>query len=288
MKTMITYKSIASTAIGILLMGTLITSCSKDEGCTDPAASNFDVEALKDDGSCIYDDLTPPPEVQESNITFNFTHHFDGIPVTAANFNQFNFVTANGDTINITKLRYLISDMRLYTTNGDSTMMNGYQLVDLTNTTSLNYNGTANWGGYTAIGFNFGFDTTDNAGNYLDLNSASWNWPMAIGGGYHNMQFEGKYKFNGVDSSFAYHNGTANFMGLFEQNHISVRLPGIALNQHNVVVTIEMNIAEWFRNPNVWDLNANHSNLMMNGGVQKLMQANGYNAFSLGSVSQRK
>ncbi|PHS64856.1 MAG: hypothetical protein COB12_07195, partial [Flavobacterium sp.] len=118
--------------------------------------------------------------------------------------------------------------MRLYTTGGDSVMMNGHQLVDLTNGTGLSYAaGESDLGSFAGIGFNFGFDTTDNAGNYLDLNSANWNWPMMIGGGYHNMQFEGKYKLNGVDSTFAYHNGTANFMGLFEQNHISVKLPGI-------------------------------------------------------------
>ncbi len=281
-------KLITKSLLGIFLLGTLFTSCSKDEGCTDPAANNFDVEALKDDGSCTYDKL--PEEVhEESHITFNFMHHFDGIPVTAANFNQFNFVTANGDTISITKLRYLVSDMRLYTTSGDSVMMNGYNLVDLTNGTGLSYEaGESDLGAFAGIGFNFGFDTTDNAGNYLDLNSANWNWPVMIGAGYHNMQFEGKYKFNGADSLYAYHNGTASNMGAHEQNHISVRLPGIALNEHNVVVTIEMNIAEWFRNPNTWDLNANHSNLMMNYGAQKMMQANGYNVFSLGAVSQRK
>lgn len=277
--------------IALFLMGVVFTSCSKKEGCTDPVANNFNVEAETDDGSCAYDNLTPE-EHSESHITFNFSHNFDGIPVTAANFNQFNFITANGDTISITKLRYLVSDMRLYTTSGDSIVMNGYRLIDLSDITTLSYlAGAADLGSYAGIGFNFGFDTTDNAGSYTDLNLASWDVPMMMGGGYHNMQFEGKYKYNGADSLFAYHNiakKRPTMISPFEPNHISIRLGGIALNQHNVVVDIQVNLAEWFRNPNTWDLNAYHSMLMPNYTAQSMMQANGYNVFSLGTVIQKQ
>ncbi len=284
-------KSITTFTVLVFLFGTIFTSCSKKEGCTDPAANNFNVEAERDDGSCIYDTV-PEEEHEESHITFTFTHNFDGIPVTAANFNQFNFVNANGDTMSISKLKYLVSDFRLYTISGGSIMLDDvpYSLVDVTNGTGCSFTaGESGWGSFAGIGFNFGFDTIANAGNYLDLNSANWNWPAGIGGGYHNMQFEGKFKVNGADSSFAYHNGTASMSGNHEQNHISVKLmSGIALNNHNVVIEIQMNIAEWFKNPNVWDLNALHNNLMMNYNAQKMMQANGYNVFSQGAVSQKQ
>jgi hypothetical protein len=287
-----TINKMKTKVLSILVIFTMIfTSCSKDEGCTDPAASNFDVEAQKDDGSCTYD-ILPVVEHIESHITFNFTHHFDGIPVTAANFNQFNFVTANGDTISISKLRYLVSDMRLYKTDGDSVMMNGYNLVDVTNNTGMSYSpGVSDLGAFAGIGFSFGFDTTDNSGNYTDLNSTSWGVPMMMGGGYHNMQLEGKYKLNGNDSVYAYHNiakKRPTMMSPFEANNISINLPGIALNEHNVVIEIKMNIADWFKNPNTWDLDTYHSSLMGNYNAQDMMQANGYNVFTLGSVSQRQ
>ena len=41
----------------VLLLGAVFafsTSCKKKEGCTDPTATNYDVEAEKDDGSCTY------------------------------------------------------------------------------------------------------------------------------------------------------------------------------------------------------------------------------------------
>ena len=45
-------------------LGSIFTSCSKKEGCTDPAAENYSADADKDDGSCTY--ATPPPPT--SNI----------------------------------------------------------------------------------------------------------------------------------------------------------------------------------------------------------------------------
>ena len=283
-------RTLLKSTTALLIFSTLLTACSKNKGCTDPAASNFDIEALKDDGSCIYDEI----EITENNtasITFNFTHHFDGVPVTAANFDQFNFINANGDTMSITKLRYLVSDIKLNTTNGNEVPMTGYHLVDVTNGTGLSYTvGQAEFGAFASIGFNFGFDTTDNSGNYIDLNSISWNVPAMMGGGYHGMQLEGKYKVNGVDSLYAYHHivkKRTTMMAPFEDNHITVNLPGIALNEANVVVEIKMNIAEWFKNPDTWDLNTFHSSLMGNYNAQSMMQANGYNVFSLGIVSQK-
>ena len=284
-------KSLSFFILTILI--TVFTSCSKNRGCTDPAANNFDVEAQKDDGSCTYDEVTVSENMQ-SSVTFNFTHHFDGIPVTATNFNQFNFVTAFGDTINISKLRYLVVGMRLYTTSGDSVMLNDvpYQLLDLTNSSSLSFTaGKTDFGAFAGLGFSFGFDTTDNAGNYTDLNSAGWGVPTMMGGGYHNMQLEGKYKLNGNDSVYAYHmiaKKRPTMMAPFEANNISINLPGIALNENNVVVEIKMNIADWFKNPSTWDLNNMHSSLMGNYTAQDMMQDNGYNVFTLGSISQRK
>ena len=55
--------------------------------------------------------------------------------------------------------------------------------------------------------FTFGFNDEDNKdGVYQDLNSASFNVPAMLGGGYHYMQFDGKYKdTNNADANFNYH-----------------------------------------------------------------------------------
>lgn len=283
-------KNLIKTTLVILLCGLIFTSCSKEEGCTDPAATNFNVDAEKDDGSCVYPaEEIETPEVKKSMLTFNFTHNFDGLPVSAANFNQFNYVNLDGDTMSITRLRYLISDITLYKANGDSVVLDGYQLFDLSQPMTLSYMpGEADWGSYTAVGFTWGFDSLDNQQNYLDLNSASWNWPMMIGGGYHFMQFDGQFLNAGVPQPFNFHNGTASSMSVHEANHSYIKLPGVSLNERYASIEVKMNIAEMFKNPYTWDFNTYSTMLMPNYTAQKLIQKQMYSVFSYGNISQRK
>lgn len=56
-----------NTLIAICAMGLFFTSC-KEEGCTDPAANNYNQEADKEDGSCEYD-----PPVDNSTIFNEFS-----------------------------------------------------------------------------------------------------------------------------------------------------------------------------------------------------------------------
>ncbi|MCB0410006.1 MAG: hypothetical protein KDD29_07290 [Flavobacteriales bacterium] len=268
-------------ATTLILSVIAFSSCSKKEGCTDPLANNYDADADKDDGSCTYNATT-------GKLSFSFTHNFDGTPVSNTDFNQFNYINQNGDTLSLTKLRYLISDIRLYTSTGDSILIEGYKLVDVTNNTGLSWAPADDipFGSYTGISFIFGFDSLDNTGNYVDLNSATWNWPAMLGGGYHFMQMEGKYRNNGSDSLYAYHMGTARpSMGVFEQNYFKADLGAITIS-NNANIEIKMNIAEWYKNPNTWVLNDFHSTLMPNYTAQIMMNQNGRSVFSLGTVSQ--
>ena len=57
------------------------------------------------------------------------------------------------------------------------------------------------------LSFVFGFTDTENVdGSYPDLNTASFNVPGMLGGGYHFMQFDGKYRdITSVEAPFNYH-----------------------------------------------------------------------------------
>jgi hypothetical protein len=50
----------------------------------------------------------------------------------------------------------------------------------------------------------------------------------------------------------------------------------------DITIEIKMNIAEWFKNPNTWNLNELNTILMPNFEAQKMMSANGKSVFSLG------
>ena len=226
-------------------------------------------------------------KITNGSVTLNFTHNWDGERVSSSSFNTTNLTNANGEVMSISKLRYLVSNINLVKSSGALIPLSNYLLVDVTNdATSFEIMGIP-LDTYTSMIFTFGFNEEDNVdGGYLDLNSTSWNWPSMLGGGYHFMQFEGKYEDGGAESPFAYHMGTARkSIDVFEQNFFEVSLDGFSLS-NNASIEIKTNISEWFKNPITWDLKVLNINLMPNYDAQKIMNQNGKSVFSLGEIIQ--
>ncbi|MGB2685566.1 MAG: MbnP family protein, partial [Olleya sp.] len=123
---------------------------------------------------------------------------------------------------------------------------------------------------------------------YPILNTASWNWPEMLGGGYHFLQFDGMYNVDTPDPlPFNYHNGTARIEdGLFEQNFATITLDTPITITTKTTIEVKMNIAELFTNPNTWDLNVLDTPLMPNYDAQKMMQENILSVFTIGEITQ--
>ncbi|MEF3078101.1 MbnP family protein [Winogradskyella poriferorum] len=236
------------------------------------------------------DDSVSPSEV---SATFKFTHNWNGALVRNFDFGPIQYVNENGESIGFERLRYVISDIIFTKANGEEIELDVYNLVDLTNEINLEYtpNNQIPTGNYTNVSFTFGLDNEDNAENYTDLNSASFNVPEMMGGGYHYMQFDGKFiNSNNEEQGFNYHairavdNLGAN--PTFPQDtFFTVNLGAIAIT-NDVEIEVKMNIAEWFSTPNLWDLNIYNQTLMPNSTAQIMMYENGQNVFSLGDVIQ--
>ncbi|HRW88705.1 MAG TPA: hypothetical protein P5027_02025 [Flavobacteriales bacterium] len=65
-----TGKLLLGSFVALLAMGPM-TSCKKKEGCTDPTATNYDPDADKDDGSCVYPETgTNDPTVSIGGETY--------------------------------------------------------------------------------------------------------------------------------------------------------------------------------------------------------------------------
>ena len=227
------------------------------------------------------------------NTTFNFSHNWDGTTVTNTNFNTIQYTNANGEQLSITKLRYLISKITFQKSNGEKIILDGYNLVDATNNSNLSFTSTSTipLGDYSHVYFTLGFDNDDNYNNnYQDLNSASWSVPAMHGGGYHYMQLEGKFIDNtATETGYAYHAiravDNSGATQVFQDTFFEVDLGTVTIT-NNATFNIEMNIAEWFKNPNTWDLNVLNNMLMPNFNAQIMMFENGQNVFSLKSVTQ--
>lgn len=229
--------------------------------------------------------------ILEVNTTFNFTHNWDGTNVSNTQFNNIQFTNANGENLSITKLRYLISKITFIGSEGEELVLDGYNLVDVTNNSNLSFSATNKIPlGIYNVKFTFGFDNDDNYNNYQDLNSASWSVPAMLGAGYHYMQLEGKFIDNTTtETGYAYHAiravDNSKTPQEFQDTFFEVDLGEVEIT-NNATFNIEMNIAEWFKSPNTWDLNILNNMLMPNFNAQVLMSENGQNVFSLESISQ--
>ncbi len=239
------------------------------------------------------DDDDNTTQITDVNATFSFTHHWDNAAVTSDDFDTFQFTNANGELISIERLRYLISDITFTTSDNEQIVFDVYNLVDVTNSTNLSFTpqATIPVGNYTNVSFTFGFDNEDNSENYTDLNSASFNVPDMLGGGYHYMQFDGKFiNSANAEQGFNYHAIRAvdnpGMNPTFPQDTFFTVNLGAMTISNTVDIEVEMNIAEWFRTPNQWDLNVLNTVLMPNAMAQIMMFENGQNVFSLGTVTQ--
>jgi hypothetical protein len=240
--------------------------------------------------SCDDDDETTP--VADVSVNFNFSHTWEGNAIENSDFDQIQYTNENGEQLSISKLDYLISDITFTnTTTGAVFAAEDYNFISVRNSTNMNFtpNVTLPPGTYS-VSFTFGFDDEDNQdGIYQDLNSIGWNVPMMLGGGYHYMRLEGKFIDNtSAEVGYQYHTIRAADITvtpmILTDTSFEVDLGDIQVVE-GVDVTVEMDVAEWFKDPNTWDLNVLHSMLMPNYNAQIMMSQNGESVFSLGAVS---
>ena len=241
----------------LILILILVTRCSEEKEC------------------CVQPQFT---------ITLNFTHHWNGLKITPQDFNELKFTNENGERLSIERLRYLVSNISLINSKN-------YHLIDVGENSGTSITIPELTNESYAISFRFGFSDEDNTdGTYQDLNSVSFSVPGMLGGGYHFMQFDGKYIDNNNEASgFNYH--TIKAVDRTDPNNLKFEDTSFEINlgtievASNPEIEIKMNLAEWFKNPNTWNLNELNSILMPNFEAQKMMRENGDSVFSLGVIN---
>ena len=232
-----------------------------------------------------------PEEAQSASVAVRFSHNWENTPVNAADFNILKFTNENGEMLGIERLRYLVSNVILTSASNEIYKLSSYQLVNL-GEEKVTIEGNEVPAGDYKLSFVFGFTDTENVdGSYPDLNTASFNVPGMLGGGYHFMQFDGKYVGQSLaPAGFNYHvisavNSADPNNLIFQDTSFKVDL-GVVSISATTEIEIKMNIAEWFKNPNTWDLNVLNTVLMPNFDAQILMHQNGKSVFSLGAVQE--
>lgn len=198
---------------GLLLF--LGTGC-KPEGCTNPSAVNYDVDAEEDDGSCVYPssvELHFNPKVGSDALVYNTDF------------------MVNGRKTQFTKVQFYASTFKFTNGSSEEKVEDSYVLVH-PEQHSYTLGGSLAAGNYTGLSFFLGVDTAVNTsvepaswptGHALAVTSpyySYWTWNS----GYIFVKLEGR-----VDTTAAA-NGTANYPFVFHigTNNLirTVNIPG--------------------------------------------------------------
>ena len=259
--------------IYILSLAVIAVSCKK-KGCTDPAATNYNVSAEKDDQSCEY--------ATDYSSEFTFTHQVNG---SSFLFDTIHYLHPGGQNYSIQTLKYFVSDIVLYKSSGDSIVLDVTHYVDAENTStnSFSFESSIENGTYTGIGFVFGLDEGKNiTGSLVNPPESLMEWPVPMGGGYHYMKMEGKYDSLGTIKNYAIHTGA--LMGTpYYVRYSQSQTFTVTNNELNVEFLMELN--NLFQNPTLYNFDVFGSGIMGNQTAQETIHGNGHDVFSIGSIN---
>ncbi len=222
--------------------------------------------------------------VDYGDTELRISHTVNGSPLTT---DSLCYVNEAGNRFMITEIQWFLSKVTLKSEQGDEYVL-GIFYIDtnlpetlIIETTSLPCQK------YISIQFTFGLDQEDNVtGLFTDAPERDMFWPESLGGGYHYMKLNGKYLDS--DGNLAPMNlhmgiGQNEDLSVFYQNFFTVELPlDITVEKGSPnVICLDMNVDNWFRSPNTYDINVYGSAIMQNQEAQQALKENGNDVFSI-------
>jgi hypothetical protein len=247
--------------------------------------------------ACKKDDKTTPPS-QSGKIIFSINHQVNGEPLTE---NDLIYTNAAGNEYLITEVKYFISDITFYRNDGSKKVIGDWKDIfyvdeNIPETKTIRFFDNIPTGTYDSISFTFGISEQKNK-SFMFVNPPEVDmfWPEVLGGGYHYMMINGKWKdTTGVNQPFnfhlgigqLYHGNTTNVDSIyaFVQNYFMVHLPGSGFTMNDkdtLTFNLSMNIEQWFQNPREFDFNYWGGAIMQNQPAMQMAKENGWDVFSI-------
>ncbi len=247
--------------------------------------------------ACKKDDKTTPPS-PSGKIIFSINHQVNGEPLTE---NDLIYTNAAGNEYLITEVKYFISDITFYKNDGSKKVIGNWKDIfyvdeNIPETKTIRFFDKILAGTYDSITLIFGISEQKNK-SYMFVNPPEVDmfWPEVLGGGYHYMMINGKWKdttgfiqpFNfhlGIGQ--LYHGNSTNVDSIytFVQNYFMVHLPGSGFtlkDQDTLTFNLSMNIEKWFENPHIFDFNYWGGAIMQNQPAMQMAKENGWDVFAI-------
>ncbi len=219
------------------------------------------------------------------SITFSFT--FNREPLV---FGNKDYTIASGNTVRIANIQYFISDpVFVEQSGGYRQKRRGFQKEsnrihyvdsDLPATLKWEIDEPLQAGIYDYVEFVYGLDSAYNhTGLFLNAPESLMFWPESMGGGYHHLKLNGWYAQNAGDTAFypfGFHAGTDT-----NAVHLRDTLRLFLTDGLTKSLNLNMEVANWFEKPNVWDFGKFGGSVMQNMEAQRIIKENVHDVFSI-------
>lgn len=236
----------------------------------------------------------PPPSEDKVPVEIRFSFSVDGAPLEVGKMQYRNVA---GNLYQIDEIKFFVSDFYLYDQQGKSFSIQSNEGIhyinhSLTNTYKWHLTDNFHPGKYDSLVFTFGLNPEKNTSHrFTDSPEKDMAWPEVLGGGYHYMQINGKWqKEDGSIVPFNLHTGIGQmiFNGETQFIHnctnISLPLSHFILSNEQTsfpVINLEMDVNQWFTNPEIFDFNVLGTSIMQNQEAQIILKKNAWNVFSI-------
>ncbi len=228
----------------------------------------------------------------DSEIHLQISHEVDGEPLVT---DTLCYVNEAGNHYLVNEVQWLISNVMIQDEQGEWHDIGKAFYIDTDITDSQTIHKSAiPVGRYVTLQFVFGLNSDDNQSGYFSNPPESeMFWPDELGGGYHYMKLNGKYlNADSLLAPLAIHLGIGQNDELtsFYDNSFVVSLPidfTVSEGSDNRLNLI-MDIENWFRSPNTYDIFHYGSAIMQNQEAQSLLKENGRDVFSIKNQQDMK
>jgi len=200
------------------------------------------------------------------------------------------FINEAGQTFSLEKLVYFISRVTLVRTDGPNFINGEVAYIDASRGLNERRVSFANVpvGTYNHVRFTFGLNNADNVTDGLVgksvINASSQDvlnmaWPEPLGGGYHYMMMEGKFRDVSSPDTLNYTTHTGRSGTVDNSFTIDLEIRPVTLKQgERWIVEIFHAFRQWYENPNLYALPAN-AMIMNDPAAQTALKENGSTVF---------
>ncbi|MBO97486.1 MAG: hypothetical protein CMD34_01175 [Flavobacteriales bacterium] len=223
--------------------------------------------------SCKKDEI-----ISNQKITIKFSHTVDGIdlPSCCSSSDTLSYTNPYGEKYSVDLLKYIISNLKLHTNNGDSVSLSNVHFINLSEESTLNIEiRDLNLDNYSSLSFVMGLNSEMNTENNFinsDFHSSMW-WPTqgsgTIPSAYHYMKLEGSV--DSITKGYKVHTGPTMGGDYSFRNELPILL-NLTNTSSDVEININMEINNWFQNPSIISL---PTAMMMDMSKQMQLKENG-------------